>query len=117
MGQYIVCCCRKFYPSVVVNPATLPIIRANETVEAGTQFIIRGRNFNAWPNEIVLTYSEDHIYESTLPQQSLMRLVSKTNSRLVFEQTVTFTYTFEHIWSIFGSPFNLPRTLLEYVTA
>ena len=95
---------------------TLPFIEAGETINEGQQFIVEGKGFNAWPNEIVLSRGENYALNNELPSAALMRLVSKTNTQLVFEQTTTYTYVSAHLWNTFASPFDLPRTLLSYVS-
>lgn len=100
----------------MIDRTTLPIIPMHGTITAGQRFTVEGLHFDSWPNELVLGFSEDAIMnEKLVDSQRLMRLVSKSNTSLVFEAQVTFSYGVEHIWQYIGTPYATPRALLSYV--
>lgn len=45
-----------------------------------------------------------------------MKIVSKSNTELVFETLTDRTYSSNHTWTFFGSPFATPRDILPYIT-
>lgn len=75
---------------------------------------MKGRDFDIWPNEIVLASNQTPIQNVESPSFYLMKLVNKTNDELVFEVQVGNTFEENRYWHFFGTPYNMPRTLLEY---
>ena len=101
---------------MTIDAVTLPSFSAGATLEEGQHFLIKGENFGLWPDEIVLGYDENEVVNADVPSR-LFRLVSKTSTELDFVVQETHTYaTAARVWSYFGSPFDSPRTLLEYET-
>lgn len=98
----------------MVDRTTLPDLPTNTHMTVGQQFTVQGSNFNYWPSEIVLGFGESNVQVLPLPHQNLMKLVSKSDTQLVFEVQVDFLFTTAHVWQYFGSPFGEPRTLLTY---
>lgn len=98
----------------MIDHTTLPIIPAYAQVTAGQQFSIRGRGFDIWPTEIVLGYSLNNL-PTTTDGADMMKMVSKTNTELIFEATVTHSYAYAHTWNVFASPLLPPRSVLSYV--
>lgn len=95
---------------------TLPRIEANVPLIAGDTYVIRGKYFNKWPDEIVLAYDSSARLNATLPDFRLMKLVSKTDEEMVFEVQVEYTYPSDHEWRYFGTPNGLPRTALTFTS-
>ena len=101
----------------MIDHTTLPVIPSQGTITAGQQFTVIGTNFDAWPSELVLGYSSDTIMSEELANSyRLMKLVSKSNTELVFEAQATFGYGTEHLWKYIGTPFAMPRVLLDYTS-
>lgn len=98
----------------MIDATTLPTIQANEQIVAGRRFIVVGEGFDRWPDEIVLGYDEDRVLEGELPSYQLLRLVSKTDTELVFEAMETHRFGVEHIFVYFGAGFEVPRSILQY---
>lgn len=103
-----------FYAGVVVDATTLPRCAAGDRFEEGDRFIVKGNNFDVWPGEIVLSSSDNLVISQPLPQGVIMRLVERTKTELVFEQTIGVTYGIEHVWQYFAAPYDPPRSLLVY---
>ena len=100
----------------MIDPTTLPTIQAG-SLSVGQQYSIKGRNFNLWPDELVLSYRSDNFaLNVALPAFQLMKLVSKSNTELVFEVTMNHDYTAVQKWNVFATPFGVPRTFLDYTT-
>lgn len=81
---------------------------------AGMRFTITGRGFNNWPNDIVLSYNQDYVENDDVPNLHLIRLVSKADTRLVFEVEVDHVWTIARVWRYFASPSERPREVLPY---
>ena len=78
--------------------------------------MVMGQLVSLWPEELVLSWSPEAILATEMPDFRLLKLVSKTNDTLVFEVQVGHTFESERLFSFFGSPEVLPRTVLEYET-
>ena len=100
----------------MIDPTTLPKIRAAESVSLGQQFEVRGSGFDLLPTELVLSDSNEYAITAELPTFNLLRLVSKTNYRMVFETTQEGTASYEHQYVFLASPFDAPRTIIPYDT-
>lgn len=97
----------------MIDRATLPLTQANEEIPAGRRFEVLGQNFNLWPDEIVLGYYNVVVTSQPLTG-ALLKLVEKTNTRLVFEAVESRVISSVHQWNVFGSPFEPERSLLSY---
>lgn len=100
---------------MTIDAATLPRFDEGATLEAGRDFVIRGKNFDNWPNEIVLGSVESEVKDSNSLQDTMM-LHSRTSDSLTFRVRQTHTFSDARIWQFFGSPNTPPRTILEYDT-
>lgn len=100
---------------MIIDAVTLPKTEAGATIEEGQQFIITGYNFEFWPDQIVLGYTEENVRSTEVLNRYLI-LTEKTSNTLVFSAQITGTYNIELNWNIFGSPSSPPRTILEYST-
>lgn len=98
----------------MIDITTLPSLPANSHIDQGQRFVIKGRNFNEWPAELVCSYDESIAQNGTIPHNGLFRLVAKSYDELVLEATKTGTLSQAHVYRVFAAPFNAPRTLLEY---
>lgn len=98
----------------MIDRTTLPNMPAETSVTVGQQFVVRGRNFRYWPSEIVLGHNNGSVQGTVMPNSNIMKLVSRTDTELVFEATVDYTYPTAHLWDVFGSPFDAPREILQY---
>lgn len=115
MGSVSARCHRGFYERVVIDATTLPSFEAGATIEAGQHFIVRGRHFELWPEQIVLGYDSTGLLTEEVAVK-MFRLVSKTPTELDFVAQATNLYGGAHEWKYFASPFAAPRALLEYQT-
>lgn len=94
---------------------TLPKQNAGERWEAGRRFTIRGQKFDRWPSEVVLSIREQIVLTEVLPSFQLLKLVEKTDNEMVFEATASWTYGTAHVWSVFATPYEVPRQVLNYM--
>lgn len=116
MGAVSACCDAGFSVSVVVDAATLPKTREEETLVVGQRFVVNGLNFNRWPSEIVLGYNENFIKTQEYPGEDMMVLVERTDTQLVFEVVKQYKFTIPHDWIYFATPLGPERTILQYET-
>lgn len=100
----------------MIDPTTLPLLPAGAPTTVGQQFTIRGTKFDLWPDDIVLGFEENYVRNTELPSDRLMKLVSKTDSELIFEVVERGSFQSEHLWSYFGAGLDTPRELLKYHT-
>lgn len=84
-----------------------------DSTVVGQRFTVRGYNFSLWPDELVNSYLENTI-ETVSRSYAMLKLVSKTDNEMVFEVTVAHNWTSLHVFDLFGTPSEPPRTLLEY---
>lgn len=98
----------------MIDPTTLPQTVGSVEIPAGRRFEIRGSHFDMWPSELVLSYSSSSALNETLPSFTLMRVVEKTDNKLVVETTAAHTFQNPITWSHFATPYNGQRSLLEY---
>lgn len=98
-----------------MDSATLPVVEVGDTISEGDTFTVRGENFSLWPDDIVLAYNARDVYDDDFPSFHLMKLSSKTDDSLVFEATETQTFSFGHVFNVFGTPTDRPREVLEYM--
>lgn len=98
----------------MIDRTTLPQTTAGEYIEKGRRFEVIGQNFDLWPEEIVLGYDATVVETSEITGYLLI-LVEKSNTKMVFEARRDMIIpTRPHQWSLFGSPFEQPRTFLTY---
>lgn len=100
----------------MIDHTTLPITPAGGTLIQGQRFTILGHNFDLWPTEIVLGYSQYQVQDQVGLLYNLMRLVEKSNSHMVFEVYSSHTFPNTIQWAHFGTPLQGPRQLLDYRT-
>lgn len=93
---------------------TLPKSEDGEHWNVGDRFIVRGEGFDRWPSEVVLTYDEATAVGEGYPSIRLLGLIEKTDSMMVFEVKVAYTFHSSLVWSVFASPYNVPREVLGY---
>ena len=98
----------------MIDRTTLPVVEQGQALTEGQRFSIKGTDFEKWPDEIVLGYSESRVLNEDIGNPYLMKLVSKTDSELVFEVIEGFTFNTMHTWNIFATPFERPRVILAY---
>ena len=101
----------------MVDRTTLPVVSANEPLVVGQQFTIRGQHFGMWPSEIVLSFDEANVLTDQVPYFRLMRLVSKTETEMVFEVTQSHVFNSPHLWELFATGIEPPRVALTYYDA
>ena len=99
----------------MIDHTTLPKTNEGESIAVGQRFEIKGLGFNRWPDEIVLGYNQTSVVNDDISGFTLLRLVNKTNTTLVFEAVISNTYYTPHEWNSFATPFEKPRGLLSYV--
>lgn len=99
-----------------MDATTLPKFQAGTQTRQGDRFIVKGRNFDLWPSEIVLTWNDEFVVEGVLPSPTIFRLVERTDTELIFEVTEPYFYNNPHEWVYFATPFSVPRSLLSYST-
>lgn len=68
-------------------------------------------NLEFLPDEVVIGWMRDTVTQSS--GSGLLYLVSKTNSEAIFEFKADFEPSIPHVFEFFGTPFALPRTLLD----
>ena len=98
----------------MIDPTTLPIVEEGETLVEGQRFTIKGKRFDRWPEELVLSFVRQSALETPMPDYHLMKLVSRTDEELVFECTATQKFSSSRVFNIFVTPFGVPRKILEY---
>lgn len=98
----------------MIDRTTLPVSRNGLTWTVGQRFTISGTGFDYWPSEIVLDDSVSHVENGVLGEGTLLKVVSKSNTELVFEVQADYSFTSSHVWQYFGTPFIGPREILEY---
>lgn len=98
----------------MIDRTTLPQTTAGEYIEKGRRFEVLGQYFNLWPEEIVLGYDKT-VVETSEVTGNLLILVEKSNTKMVFEAKRDMLIpTHPHQWSLFGNPFEPPRSFLTY---
>lgn len=113
MGAVPARCHTGFYSGVVIDRTTLPRIPANVQFEVGQQFVIRGINFDIWPNDLVLGISRDIVLQAQT-SKGLMRMVSKTATEIIFTPEYTDSFNYTTTWDVIGNPYLPPRQVLTY---
>lgn len=98
----------------MIDHTTLPFVPANTTLTVGQRFTVVGSGFQAWPDELVLSYRDAVAQTEPMPSYNLMRLVSKTDTELVFDVLVEHEFAADHEWSSFCAGLNPPREMLAY---
>lgn len=98
----------------MIDPTTLPVVGVGETLVEGQRFTVKGKRFDRWPEELVLSYQEATALNTPMPDFHLMKLVSRTDEELVFEYTAKQTFQVGHVFNIFATPFEVPRAALPY---
>lgn len=98
----------------MVDLATLPKVSPGDVIGTGQQFVITGYGFDAWPSDVVLGFSLSDIQSNALAGSNMLKLISKTNTEMLFEAVDGHTYSIVHEWTFFGDGFNPPREVLEY---
>lgn len=98
----------------MVDLTTLPVIESGVQITAGQRFTIRGQGFGAWPQGLVLGFSEDYVRTRAFGGFLMMRAVSKTDEEIVFEAVTTHTYGAVTTWQFIGTPEDAPRAILSY---
>lgn len=74
---------------------------------------MRGVNFNLLPDELILTFSENYRHSSELLY--FWRLVDRSDTSLSFCVQITDSISRDELWNLLYSPFNPPRTKIDYV--
>lgn len=98
----------------MIDPATLPVTIGGNEISSGTTYEVKGLNFNMWPNNIVLAFSEYYAINAEYPWVGLMREVSRTDTTIIFVVDVAGSFSSNHTWQFFASPINNPREILQY---
>lgn len=98
----------------MVDLTTLPRVETGNTVPLGQRFIVKGDNFDKWPNELVLGYKGEDVLSERFPSYAILKLISKSNTELTFESVREHEFSTAHVFNVFGSPFDTPRTILDY---
>lgn len=68
-------------------------------------------NLEFLPGEVVIGWMDTTVTQSG--GSGLLYLVSKTSSEAVFEFRLDFEPSVSHVFEYFGTPFALPRSLLD----
>ena len=100
----------------MIDPTTLPQTQSGVEIEAGTRFEIKGLNFDVWPSELVLSFDRNHALTDSIPSSNLMKVVEKEHSKLIVETTETHTFFNGLTWTLFATPFDGQRTIVDYYT-
>lgn len=98
----------------MIDPTTLPVSMGETVVPAGTTYEVKGRNFNMWPANVVLSFTEQYAINENLPSVFLLREVSRTNTSMVFRVDVSSDFSSDRYWRYFASPDVVPRAILQY---
>lgn len=84
------------------------------TLEAGTQFVIEGLNLNRLPEETILSYTRSYLQQALSWRH--LKMVAHTSTTATFEVIATHTFTATLTARILSTPFEPPRTEIDYET-
>lgn len=98
----------------MIDPTTLPRVEVGDSIVEGQEFVVSGRRFDTWPEEVILSYDDTVAQGTAMPTNAIFRLKSRTDTQLVFEATAAATFSTAHEYKYFASPFAPVREILEY---